>query len=432
MTIQETKQFIAAADLCDQAPLIESLHGIGKSSIVNQYAQENNMHCETLILSLLDVGDLLGLPRTAEVGGQSSTVWSAPQWFSNIVNEAMPSEMAFDDIEFKDSNFKEYVVSRLDAKAPVDRGHLNAIYCNYINITNDRLHIVTQDLCKYKYARRSVLFLDEMNRTAQDILNASLQLVLDKRLHTHILPRIDGKPTLVIAAINPADTGDYTTNSMDPALQDRFIYGSVDPDIKSWVKWANSTNLEKVVVDFLLEHPDRLHYTSKDGKSSATPRSWASLAKTMANIDQIPQEVQFQVMKGLVGQELASQFLAYYNNYAKVIKMEDIEAFIDKKVKRTTDISKIGKDVKKLIKDQEAIQKSELAEQFYQKYTKFDDAQDALPLIAFLSGLELETLNGFLKSKKSDDFENYMKLAKFDGVLNSKRLFTSITTKISK
>jgi hypothetical protein len=171
---------------------------------------------------------------------------------------------------------------------------------------------------------------------------------------------------------------------MDYAQADRFIHGTIDPDIKSWVKWANSINLEKVVVDFLLEHPDRLHYTSKDGKSSATPRSWASLAKTMANIDQIPEEVQFQVMKGLVGQELASQFLAYYNNYAKVVKMEDIEALITKKAKRTTDIEKIAKDVKKLIKDQEAIQKSELAEQFYKKYTKFDDAQDALPLIAFL------------------------------------------------
>jgi hypothetical protein len=430
MNINEIKQFIGAADLCDQAPLIEGLHGLGKSDTVRQYAKDNNMHCEVLILSLMDTGDLLGLPRTAEIGGQSTTVWAAPNWYTNIIDAAMPATISVDDIEFADPDFKELVLSRV--KHTVDRGSLNEMYCEYAGVTNDRLHIIAQDLCHYKHAKRSVLFLDEFNRAPMDTLNASLQLILDKRLHSHVLPVINGKPTFTIAAINPSDSGDYTTNSMDPALMDRFIHGTIKPDTKAWIKWARSDKLAPVVIDFLLEHPDRLHYTAKDGKSSATPRSWASLAKTMANIDQIPEEVQFQVMKGLVGQELASQFLAYYNNYAKTVKMEDIEALIAKKAKRTTDIQKIAKDVKALIKDQEAIQKSELAEQFYQKYTKFDDAQDALPLIAFLSGLELETLNGFLKSKKSDDFENYMKLAKFDGVLNSKKLFTSITTKISK
>jgi hypothetical protein len=430
MNINEITTFLGAADLCDQAPLIEGLHGLGKSDIIRQYAKANNMHCEILILSLMDTGDLIGLPRTAEIGGQSTTVWAAPNWYTNIVDAAMPATVPVDDIEFADPGFKELVLSRV--KHTIDRGSLNEMYCEYAGVTNDRLHIIAQDLCHYKHAKRSVLFLDEFNRAPMDILNASLQLILDKRLHSHVLPVIKGKPTFTIAAINPSDSGDYTTNSMDPALMDRFIHGTIEPDTKAWIKWARSNQLAPVVIDFLAEHPDRLHYTAKDGKSSATPRSWASLAKTMGNIDQIPEEVQFQVMKGLVGQELASQFLAYYNNYAKVIKMEDIEALIAKKTKRTTDIQKIAKDVKALIKDQEAIQKSELAEQFYQKYTKFDDAQDALPLIAFLSGLELETLNGFLKSKKSDDFENYMKLAKFDGVLNSKKLFTSITTKIQK
>jgi hypothetical protein len=430
MNINEIQQFIGAADICDQAPLIEGVHGLGKSDTVRQYAKDNNMHCEVLILSLMDTGDLCGLPRTAEVGGQTSTVWSAPDWYSRIVDAAWATVLPINELKFADKEFEEAVLSRHSSS--VSREDLNNLYCTYYNEMNDGLKLHIQDKVTWAKAKRSVLFLDEFNRAPMDILNASLQLILDKRLHSHVLPVINGKPTFTIAAINPSDSGDYTTNSMDPALMDRFIHGTIEPDTKAWIKWARPNQLAPVVIDFLAEHPDRLHYTAKDAKSSATPRSWASLAKTMANIDQIPEEIQFQVMKGLVGQELASQFLAYYNNYAKTVKMEDIEALIAKKAKRTTDISKIAKDVKALIKDQEAIQKSELAEQFYQKYTKFDDAQDALPLVAFLSGLELETLNGFLKSKKSDDFENYMKLAKFDGVLNSKKLFTSITTKIAK
>lgn len=432
MNIIETKQFLEATDLCDQAPLIEGLHGLGKSDTIRQFAKENNMHCEILILSLMDTGDLLGLPRTAEVGGQSTTIWAAPNWYTNIVNAAMPTEMPFNAIEFADDAFKEHVISRVDTKLPVQRGELNKIYCDYTSTTNDRLHIVAQDLCSYKYAKRSVLFLDEFNRAPMDILNASLQLVLDKRLHSHQLPIINGKPTFVVAAINPSDSGEYTTNSMDPALMDRFTHGTIEPDAKAWLAWARNSGVAPVVCDFITEHPDRIHYTSGDGKSSATPRSWTSLGNTMNKIDKIPQGIQFQVMKGIIGQELAGQFFSYYNNYSKVVKMEDIEAVIEKKAKKTTEIDKIAADVKKLIKDQEAIQKSELAEQFYKKYVQVDNAQDALPLVAFLAGLELETLNGFLKSKKESDFENYMKLAKFDGVLNNKNLFKTVTTKLAQ
>ena len=69
MNIAEAKQFIAVGDLIDKAPLVQGLHGIGKSEVVHQYAKENgNMHFEPLILSLMDTGDLLGLPRTVEVG----------------------------------------------------------------------------------------------------------------------------------------------------------------------------------------------------------------------------------------------------------------------------------------------------------------------------------------------------------------------------
>jgi hypothetical protein len=114
MNIQEIKQFIGAADLCDQAPLIEGLHGLGKSDTVRQYAKDNNMHCEVLILSLMDESDLMGMPRAADIGGQSSTVWAAPSWFNAIVDNALPPEFNLEDIEFHDSEFQEFVYSKLN------------------------------------------------------------------------------------------------------------------------------------------------------------------------------------------------------------------------------------------------------------------------------------------------------------------------------
>lgn len=429
MNINETKQFVAGCDLANKAPLIEGVHGIGKSEIIRQYSKENNLHCETLILSLMDVGDLIGLPRTIEAGGTLSTAWSAPDWYSRVVNAAMPTTINVDDLAFKSEDFQNYVMSYTDS-ATIDRADLNKYYCDFVGVASDQLHIIKQDLVSYTKAKRSVVFLDEFNRAPVDILNASLQLVLDKRLHSHILPVVNGKPTLVIAAINP-DGEDYTVNSFDPALLDRFVHGKTDPDAKSWLDWARTTNINQVVRDFIAEHPDRIHWTPKNGGLGATPRSWTSLAQLVDNFKNIPEETHFHLMKGCIGQELASQFLSYYNHYSKVIKVEDIEKLVKTKSKRTKNPEKIGEHINKLIKDQEAIQKTELAENMYIKYMSNEKAADTLPFMSLLYGLDLEILNSFLKNKHESDVKTYMKLAKFDLELNNKELFRRITTKIN-
>lgn len=315
----------------------------------------------------------------------------------------------------------------------ITRTQLNAFYCEFYKVFSGDLHIHVQNKVTYTKSRRSILLLDEFNRAPVDILNASLQLVLDKRLNDHRLPIVNGKPTFVVAAINPADA-DYTVNTFDPALLDRFLHGSVEPDAKAWLDdYARPRNLSPVVRDFIAEHPDRIHYTPADGGVGATPRSWAALADVMDVIDRIAPEVQFQVMKGCVGHECASQFLSYYNNYAKVVKVEDIEKLVKQKSKTVKGIEKLGEHVNKLIANQEAMQKTELVENLYKKYlvdNKNADATNSLPLMATLYGLDLEILNAFLKNKKNDDVTNYMRLAEVDQQLNNRNLFRKITTKV--
>ena len=80
------------------------------------------------------------------------------------------------------------------------------------------------------------------------------------------------------------------------------------------------------------------------------------------------------------------------------------------------------------------MQKTELTENLYKKYlvdNKNADATNSLPLMATLYGLDLEILNGFLKTKRNDDVQNYLKLAEFDNELNQKGLFKRITTKLA-
>ena len=428
MNTIELQHLFKAADLANDTPLVEGLHGIGKSDSVKTYAKDNGYFCQELFLSMMDTGDLIGIPRTRTVGTSTVTTWAEPDWFQRITDEAFPQHLSLDDLVISDADFEEYL--HKNHANISSRVELNTAYATFYGLPDDRLYIVEKDSTVYHAkAKRSVLFLDELNRSNLDVRQATMQLILNKELHTHRLPYVDGKSTMIVAAINPADA--YQVDEMDPALLDRFIHAMLEADAKSWLTWARNSGINQVVQDFIAENPKLIHWTPKDEGIGATPRSWAKLAAFIDIIEKTPKEVHFTIIKGKIGSELAGQFLSFYNNYSKVVKFEDVEALITKQAKKDKNPEVIAKAVAKLIKDQEAIQKSQLADTFYDKYIKGKDkADDAMPALAFLYALDIELRASLLKARKGDDTTNYMKMASFDGELNDRKLFRKITTKV--
>ena len=436
MTINELPIILKAADLANDSVIIEAVHGVGKSDAVKQFARENNYYCQELFLSMMDISDLMGMPRTRLVGSSTITTWAEPDWFQRITDSAFPQLNRISELVITDSIFKEYVKAQRVATSTtsdtITRNELNSLYSAFYDLPDDRLHVVQRDSTVHNTkGQRAVLFLDELNRSNLDVRQAALQLVLNKELHNHKLPYINGKCTVITAAINPADL--YQVDELDAALLDRFLHVELKPDTKEWLSWARSANVNQMVCDFLAEKPNSLHWSPKDGGIGATPRSWAKLASFIDVLDTLPKEVHFTIMKGKIGSELAGQFLSFYNNYSKVVKVEDIEAIVAKQIKKTTNPEVIAKAIAKVIDKQESIQKNQLAEILYEKYIKNNDSTDALtsmPCIAFLYAIEIENLASFLKQRKEADHSDYMKLANFDKDLNQKGLFTRITTKL--
>ena len=359
MDIKTAKQIISAAAIADDTVIMEGLHGIGKSNIVKQYAKENGYHLEELFLSHQEVGDLIGIPHIVERGDNTITTWSIPIWLQRMN----------------------------DASA-------NNIPC--------------------------ILFLDELNRAPIDVRQSALQLVLERQIHEHHLPVLNNKRTLVIAAINPPD--EYQVDELDPALLDRFLHLHIEADPKTWLEWARNENVNEIVRDFISEHPDRLHWTSPEG-ISATPRSWAKLGDFMDNIVNIPHEIIFQIMKGKIGTEIASQFYSFFINYSSVIKIEDIELIVKENKNNTNSIEELSYIIAKKMEKTEAIIKTEMAFKLKDAYAK---KKDMLPFLAYLYALEMEIIVGFLKSLKIDDFNTYKKLVEIDDQLNNKKLFKRI------
>lgn len=432
-TINEIKDIIAAADLCGHVPLIKGLHGLGKSESVAQYATEKDMHYEPLILSLMDTGDMLGLPVTERVNGMASTLWAAPTWYTNIVNAAWPEELDMNELVFNDEEFKSFFTP---PSKVVTRSQLNETFCQFYSLPNDRLQILRQDKVFYRKSRRSVMFLDEFNRAPSDILNASLQLILDHRLHSHVLPLVNGQETLIVAAINPAD-GDYTVQEFDPALLDRFVSCEVTPDFKSWLAWAKQNNVNKVVTDFLIDNPGRFHFTPEDGTKGASPRSWTRLANYLDRIDSTNKDIMSHYTIGTVGSAIAAQFLVFYNSYSSSMSTKDLDKLIKKEIAKarktgTINPEEIATAISDIVTDMDAVRRGEFAENFIKKYINSDDAATAMPMLVYLYALPMESLSAVLKSLQNEDINDYAQLAILDKEANNKGLFTKLVSNLKK
>ncbi len=360
MNIDTVKQIIHAAAMSDDAVLIEGKHGIGKSIGVKDFAKDNGFHFEPLFLSQQEVGDLIGIPHTVVIEGMQVTVWSMPIWLQRI-NQAAAKGI------------------------------------------------------------RTVLLLDELNRAQIDVRQSALQLVLEGQIHEHILPVVDGLKTMIVGAINPAD--DYQVDELDPALLDRFLHVQAEVDAKAWLKWARKNNINIVVRDFISEHPDRLHWVPADGGTDATPRSWTKLGSYLDNVDKIPEEILFQIMKGKIGTEVGSQFYTFFKNYVDVIKIEDIEKIVNDNKDELTNIDDLAALITDKMVSTEAIQKSEMAHQLADKYII---KKDILVFLAYLYSLEIEICVAFLKGYRKDHPKFYKKLAQCDTELNDKQLFKRI------
>jgi hypothetical protein len=144
VNIANTKKVVKQAALKKVTPMLWGKAGIGKSEVIVQVCQEiakesgveftkeydlfdkEHFGLVDLRLGTQEVGDLIGIPRTAKstVGGKEyeRTIWALPSWF------------------------------------PVDP------------------------------LSRGIIFLDELNRGRLEVIQAIFQLVLNRQLHTHKLP----------------------------------------------------------------------------------------------------------------------------------------------------------------------------------------------------------------------------------------------------
>lgn len=182
-----------------------------------------------------------------------------------------------------------------------------------------------------------MLFIDELNRCEHAVQQELMNLILNREINGYKL----NDNVKIIAAMNPSnkydgfEDSDYQVVDMDNAQEDRFVWIELSSDIKEWLKWAMSgeVNVHEHIIEFLSNFPEYLNVTNSNESIKATPRSWERVAKAykvyLNKIENYSIDTFYNVVKGNVGVSIATDFINYIKNIKNpLIKPEDLFSYL--------------------------------------------------------------------------------------------------------
>ncbi len=186
-----------------------------------------------------------------------------------------------------------------------------------------------------------VLFLDELNRARPEVLQAIMDLALNRTIAGRSLP----EGSRVISAVNEGD--EYQLTDLDPALVSRFNVYRFQPSVNEWLLWAAKKGINQKVIDFISEHPQELDAASDavtDGslEKSADRRGWERVSLIISSMH-TPTALYQKAVAGIVGAKAASRFWLYISDN-NIISAQEILANFSKvkKTLSTYDVPKLA------------------------------------------------------------------------------------------
>lgn len=191
-----------------------------------------------------------------------------------------------------------------------------------------------------------ILFLDEINRATQEVMQACFQLCLDRELNGNRLH----PETRVFAAVNAS--AKYQVNEMDPAFLDRFFVIDLKPSAEDWFEWAEGPGeIHADMLAFLKERTTRLEPSDVNpGTVQPSRRSWARLDRTYRankvydaemDKDTAARGRAYSLAIGFVGLEASSEFGDFLARRESRFNALDV---MDSYAKNQAKIKKLGQD----------------------------------------------------------------------------------------
>ncbi len=277
--------YVAKAYIVGDVPLfLWGDRGIGKSSLVRDIGGELNIPVVDLRLATQEVSDLIGIPS-------KEYKYSCPHCKSSNTR-LLDDMMICDDCKHSDVRDAFNKIVQTVWAAP--------------------------EWFPDESQPEGILFLDEMNRAQRDVRQAVFQLVLDRKLHTHKLP----KGWRIVAAGNYF--GAYDVAEMDEAMMSRFGHIDIETNNHAVCGFGIEKGWGSRITDFLRANSKFVMMTPEDqGETHETymaqpdPRRWEMVDRLIkTSLSVFPQiekgEQLIRVMlTGLIGESAAREFMKF-------------------------------------------------------------------------------------------------------------------------
>ncbi len=160
-----------------------------------------------------------------------------------------------------------------------------------------------------------IIFFDEINLAAPVVASQAYQIINDREISDRKL----GDGVYVIGAGNRAEDKAFTFEMPVP-LRDRFNEIELYPDVKSWSKWAASSNVNCHLVTFV-NWKEMYLYTVDKCKDTAdkptTPRG-IKRASDLVGADDIMTNESHMHISCACGEAFATEFQAYIKHYKEL------------------------------------------------------------------------------------------------------------------
>lgn len=249
--------------------------GIGKSSVIEQIATANKLNLLDLRLAQLEPTDLRGVPMPNRETGYSE--WYLPSFWPRRAKKAGKHTM-----NLLDGTTQEIEVEKGNGETGP-----------------------------------GIIFLDEIEKAPVSVKNASLQLVLNRRIGDYHVPN----DWSLVCAGNREEDGCFSA-PLGSALSNRMIHLEIEPEVDVWAVWARENGVVEDIIGFLLFRRELL-YKQTGEHAFPSPRSWVMGSSLIGNIKNAKD--QKELLGAAVGKGPAQEFYVWQQVYKNV----DPESVLD-------------------------------------------------------------------------------------------------------
>lgn len=279
LTYQQCLQAVQVVLASGSVPTIVGEAGIGKSALVADVAHQRHAKLFTTVVSLVEKGDLV--------------IPVPPLTTDSFIQTKHYGQLA--DVQFGYSHTLVSLIRYAEAHPHDD----------------------------------IIWFLDEFNRGTQAVQSELMNLVLQRRINSLILP----DQVHLILAENPDATmsgfatSHYGVTPGDAAIADRTTRLVLQADTPTWLAWAKAEQnghprLTPLVTDYLTENPEDLFTTPANAQQDAdlqpTPRAWERVSDLLKELEQQDllgeTAVVRELLVGNLGATVGQAFAGYVQN----------------------------------------------------------------------------------------------------------------------